>query len=131
MTEPIVEKIVSQPEEKTTDRSVEPVKEELTEDSSINKNYHDQFSNSVANRMQLQPIRNLAGHISLNQRFVFISNLFGNNAEAYNKQIAELDQFSNDTEAKQRLGELKNQYNWDLENIHVIEFVTLIERRYI
>lgn len=105
-------------------------KEDL-QDSSINKNYHNQFSNSIASKMELQPIKNIAGHVSLNQRFTFISNLFGNNAEAYNQQIAELDQFANGTEAKQRLVQLKEKYQWDLENKQVEEFVTIVERRYL
>jgi hypothetical protein len=131
-TPPVVEqKPVEVQEEVKPVASLPVVEKTELEDSSINKNYHNQFSNSIASKMELQPIKNIAGHISLNQRFTFISNLFGNNAEAYNQQIAELDQFANDSEAKQRLVQLKEQYQWDLENKQVEEFVTIVERRFI
>jgi hypothetical protein len=131
-TPPVIE-VKQQESQEIVEPVTTPVKEdkEELEDSSINKNYHNQFSNSIASRMELQPIKNIAGHISLNQRFTFISNLFGNNAEAYNQQIAELDQFPNDAAAKQRLIQLKDQYQWDLENKQVEEFVTIVERRYL
>lgn len=131
--EPIFE--LNTEESKTIQTPVEPVEEESTEkeevDASVNTNYQDNFSNSIANKMQLTPISNLTGHISLNQRFLFIANLFGNNAEDYNAAVASIDKMDSGNTAKEVLNSYQQKYGWDLENKDVIDFVTLVERRFI
>lgn len=126
---------IAQEEEQTTpnieERVVTPQEPAKEIDASLNTNYQDKFSNSIANKMQLSPISNLSGHISLNQRFSFIANLFKNNADAYNSTVSAIDKMSNGNEARETLNSLQIEYNWDLENKEVIDFVTLVERRFI
>lgn len=127
----VIEAPISEPKNVQAQASVNEQMEVSNQADSINNAFEDAFSNSVAKKLELQPIRNLAGHISLNQRFIFIANLFENNAETYNAQIATLDQLENENEAKSLLSELHQKFNWDLEDTNVTEFVTLVERRFL
>lgn len=88
--------------------------------------------NSLVNKLTKTPIPNLKKHISLNQKFRFISALFGGDADEYNKSISILDDLSSFKEAEQFLNEnIRNKYELegDEEEIHI--FLDIIQRRYL
>ncbi|MBK9511549.1 MAG: hypothetical protein IPO04_19930 [Cytophagaceae bacterium] len=76
-------------------------------------------------------IENIRGNISLNQKFLFINNLFGGNSQIFNQAIDELEVCGSFQEAKdQMLKKYMPQFKWNLNNPETEEFLDLLKRRY-
>jgi hypothetical protein len=117
----------------SVEESIEEVVESLSRDiSSITtESAHDKLSNnedeSVVNRLMLQPIADLKLAIGINDKFQFINELFGGDADTFNNKIEILNIADNMTEAQAILLE----YSWDENNEVAKSFLTLLERRYL
>lgn len=82
----------------------------------------------LASRLQRQPITNLATAIGLNDKFLFINELFGGSSEAYNRAIDELNNLASMDEARQ----LMQERGITSANPEALQaFVELVERRYL
>lgn len=69
--------------------------------------------------------------IGLNERYLFSAELFNKNMEAFNTAIEELNCFQDIEMAKKYIDNvLADENNWDMENEHVVQFITIIERRF-
>ena len=67
-------------------------------------------------------------HIGINDKYQYISELFGNNKEAYEEVIAEINSFDSLEEALSWLGQsVAPQYNWNEENESVQSFYRLLQ----
>ncbi len=76
-------------------------------------------------------INSLKSGISLNQRFLFINNLFGGNQDNYGRSMETLDACSSLTEAMNYTNhELAVKYQWDSNSAEAEEFYALIERKF-
>lgn len=64
----------------------------------------------------------IRSHIGINDKYQFISELFGNNKEAYEEVISMLDTFRTYTDAKNWLGHVHQQNNWEDDHETVISF---------
>ena len=86
---------------------------------------------TLADIHQKQKIANIKSYIGVNQRFMFIRELFGNNAEAYNQALDELEQQNTYIEA---FNYLRNQYaqpnRWKMDSEEVVEFLEIIAKRF-
>lgn len=86
---------------------------------------------TLADIHQQQKIANIKSYIGVNQRFMFIRELFGNNAEAYNQALDELEQQNTYIEA---FNYLRNQYaqpnRWKMDSEEVVEFLEIIAKRF-
>ncbi|WP_321309741.1 hypothetical protein [Marinifilum fragile] len=65
--------------------------------------------------------------IGINDRFLFIRELFENNTEAYNSSIKFINETSNISVIEEHF---KNNTNWDFENPTVIQFMELTKRKF-
>jgi outer membrane biosynthesis protein TonB len=74
------------------------------------------------------PISDLKKAMGINDRFFFQRELFGGNAEVMNQTLEQLNQMQGINEAQNFL--LAN-FNWDPENEAVLNFMELVERRYL
>lgn len=86
---------------------------------------------SLADRLSQSSINDIKNHIDINKKFSYISKLFGGDNEAYNQNINVLNQCQDGDEARYLLEQLSNTYQWDVEDNTVVEFVQLVERRYL
>lgn len=78
-----------------------------------------------------RPIENIKKHISINQRFMFVNELFEGNADAFNQAVETLDQCQARPEAMELIYERYGKRNgWDMESEEVLEFVEIISKRY-
>lgn len=108
--------------------------EEIQEQEDSEKSLVEQFaeendSQSLAEKHVMSPIADLTKAIALNQKFLFINELFGGDSDAYNQAISELNNGGDSSAAMGKVNELKSQFTW--ENEEVAEtFVTLIKRRH-
>ena len=104
-----------------------------TDDStplSINDKFAEQTETSLAQKLSLKPIEKLKEAIALNEKFLYINDLFEGDNMPYNDAIEKYDNFNSIDEANTYTEELIATYNWDKSNKSVTNFLTLIERRY-
>ncbi len=85
---------------------------------------------SIAARMQQSPIKDLREAIGINEKFLFINELFKGNLNQYNKSIDELNAFESINGAFTCLIELKVQHQWDEKGIAFKRLKELIERKF-
>jgi hypothetical protein len=112
-----------------------PVKEVheiiLTDESySLNeklKEYKEELSESLQNA----PIKDLKKAIGINDRFVFINELFQGDETSFERSIKTINGFSIYAEAEFWIRrELKTKLGWDLQSESVKQFDALVKRRF-
>jgi hypothetical protein len=96
--------------------------------SSLNDSYKS--SGSLADRLTNSKISDLKSAIGINEKFAFITELFGGSNEIYNESIHNLNSCNDATEAQNILNELSNSNNWNLDSKTVASFIELLDRRY-
>jgi hypothetical protein len=87
---------------------------------------------SIGARMQFKPIENLKAAIGVNEKFLFVNELFNGDLQAYNESIHKLNSYPSIHEAFEFLNQLTTQYSWDGQrSADTIEkFANLVQRRY-
>ena len=84
---------------------------------------------TVADKLRQQPIKDLKSAIGLNQKFLFMNDLFEGENEKFNDAVNKINSFNTLTEALAFVdSELASA--WDKENSSVVNFMDLIERRF-
>ena len=78
-----------------------------------------------------KPIKSLKAGIGINDKFMFINDLFEGNAKLYNKNIKKLDAKENLQEALYLLADMKDENLWDTSDSVFHQFKIYIERRFI
>jgi len=124
--------IVSNHAEKTKVK-YEEEEEEIGSNGSVTLN--DRFKKEEATLNERfkehQKIESLRSHISVNERFLFISELFKGNHTAFNMCINELEQCSNLQEAEQLLqNDYISRYQWDISQGQAAVLMGLVKRRF-
>lgn len=79
-------------------------------------------------RFQQKPISNISAAIGLNDRFLYIRTLFGGNAAELADTVAKLNAMQTFDEAMQYI---TSHYQWDMEDAITIQFLELVNRRFI
>jgi hypothetical protein len=87
---------------------------------------------SIGMRMQSKPVANIKDAIGLNEKFLFINELFGGDISAYNNAITDLNSRASIHDAFEMLNNLTEEYKWDGQrSAETIEkFANLVQRRY-
>jgi hypothetical protein len=94
----------------------------------ISKNKEDQ---SLASHLQKKKIEDLKAAIGINEKFRFINELFHGNANEYHVAITQVNNFTSRAEAENYIAGLKDVYNWGEDTEIVLEFMELVERRFL
>lgn len=94
---------------------------------------HDNISKTnlkkdVSAKMQSKPIKDINAGIGLNDKFIFIRELFENNKEHYHETIQVLNNFDTYENA---LEFLKENFNWEQDNPNFERLKELVRRKYI
>jgi len=84
---------------------------------------------SVADRMQKQQVIDLRQAIGINEKFLFINELFNGDMGRYNKAIDELNDLKTQQGINTYLLELKVANQWSEENEAYLKFKSLLERK--
>ncbi len=87
---------------------------------------------SIGARMQQQPIRSIKEVIGVNEKFLFINELFNGDIEVYHEVIAVLNEKGSMQAAFDYLNELAGKYSWDAQrSASTIErLANFVQRRY-
>jgi hypothetical protein len=87
---------------------------------------------TLADRLKKQPIKDLRESIGLNQKFLFMNELFQGENTAYNEALEKLNSFPGFNEARAYIvAELSEKYHWNGDSEFVQSFMELVERRYL
>lgn len=153
VTEPVITEVVAEVKtikEPVVEKSMKPVKEQKhttgslfdTPAPSIADTYKDtkpslhekigsvKSDNTLASKLQQKPIADLVKSIGINDKFLFIKELFKNNGEEYNETIQLLNNFSSLMQAFDYLDVMKQKYNWDESSDASLKIYDLIRRKY-
>ena len=82
----------------------------------------------IASRLQAKPITNLASAIGINERFLYIRELFGNDAKKYEKAI---EIMNNSASFNDAYNYMIREYTWDMDSEMVQELLELVRRKFI
>jgi hypothetical protein len=86
----------------------------------------------LAETLKEAPIRDLRKAIGINDRFLFINDLFRGDEPMYERSIKTINSFNIFAEAEYWISrELKVKLGWDIDDPIVIQFDQLIKRRFL
>jgi len=89
-------------------------------------------SKSIAEKLKSQPIPDLIAAIGINQKFLFMNDLFDGERDEFHNSLGELNKFDSFLDADNYIrNNLMSKYSWDMESPSAIRFMELIERRYL
>ncbi len=97
---------------------------------------HDKISSSknevaVADKLKLTPITDLSKAIGLNEKFLFIRELFGNNADAFAKAVNEINSCPDFTLASVHTENETKKFGADVKSETYSQFLELVQRRFL
>ena len=107
-----------------------PIENTETADSSINDQLA-QRTTELGDQLGASPIKDLRKAIGINDRFLFINELFRGDETMYERSIKTINNFSIYAEAQYWMErELKVKLGWDNEKSVTQDFYTLVRRRF-
>lgn len=108
------------------------VQEKLApEEASLNDTLKHNESGSLADALASTPLESIPAAISLNQKIMFINQLFHGDAVAYTQAIMELDGCRQFDEAQALINQqYANKYLWKMSPDEAEEFVEIVRRRF-
>ena len=89
---------------------------------------HD--DHSLAAKFQQNPVRDLREVIGINDKFLFVNELFGGSMEKYNKSIENLNDLKTLNGAMIYLNELKIELQWNSSNEAYQKLAELVRRKF-
>ena len=85
---------------------------------------------SLAAKLQQNPVRDLKSVIGINDKFLFVNELFGGSMEKYNKSIENLNDLKTMNGAMIYLNELKIELQWNSSNEAYQKLAELVKRKF-
>ena len=85
---------------------------------------------SLAAKLQQNPVRDLKSVIGINDKFLFVNELFGGSMEKYNKSIENLNDLKTLNGAMIYLNELKIELQWNSSNEAYQKLAELVRRKF-
>ena len=79
---------------------------------------------------QKRRVEDLRAIIGINDKILFMSDLFGKNMKAYNDFILRLNKINDTQEALEYLRTVEEEYKWDKESLAVQSFIKIFERKF-
>jgi hypothetical protein len=84
----------------------------------------------VADKLQGEKVVDIKAAIGINEKFLFINELFDGSLKNYEDAISKINQCQSEGEAGQVLEELQTQFTWAKENITAKSFIELVNRKF-
>lgn len=89
-----------------------------------------QESHSLADKLQQNSVRDLKSVIGINDKFLFVNELFGGSMEKYNKSIENLNDLKTLNGAMIYLNELKIELQWNSSNEAYHKLKDMVSRKF-
>jgi hypothetical protein len=105
-------------------------------DSSASASINDRFAQtetaSLADQFSKQPIKDLINAIGVNEKFLFIEQLFNDDGESYKEQLEALNSMNSFEDAINYINnELQDKFDWKLKGTVEKKFIRLVQRRFL
>ncbi len=84
---------------------------------------------TIAAKIKKNPIMDLKKAIGINDKFLFIKELFNNDLKDYARAIDGLNELSALKDVQSFIDKLSKEYNWDRESEHVLRLKEIVERK--
>jgi hypothetical protein len=97
------------------------------ESAILNDQLQASASGVLGEQLSTHRLKDVQSAIGINDRFLFIRELFGNSAEDYNSAIEFVNQSANYTVVDNWI---KNEKDWDPENPTVNQFIEVVKRKF-
>ncbi len=124
------EKIYEDSAEENNEEGIEE-KKEAVGDLIENVRQKAEVTNSSEASAKLNKILNIRKSLGINQRYMFLKELFGNNSDDFEEALEKLESFESQHLAMNYLEEhFSKKYQWDMESEEVQEFYEVLERRF-
>jgi hypothetical protein len=104
--------------EKISPAGLHPINETLAQQN---------VGSNLSSRLQTAPLSSIAAGIGLNDKFLFIRELFKGDNVLYDSAIRHLDAAESLNAA---MDSIRKQFNWDEKNVTVQKFINLLHRRH-
>jgi len=101
-----------------------------TSQETISDRFVDKDEKSLAQKLQNSQLSDLRSAIGINEKFLFINELFNGDMGRYNKILDELNTMQNKTGMDTYFMELKIEKQWNEEMEAFIKFKELIDRKF-
>jgi len=82
----------------------------------------------ISSRLQAKPIKNLAANIGINEKFLYIRELFGNDAKKYEHAIEIMNNAASFNDA---YNYMIREYTWDMDSEIVQGLLEMVRRKFI
>ena len=122
---PVAQQTVKEPEPKKESPLQRPPQRSLNDLFNERREDH-----SISSQYQRAKVGDLTKAISINDKFIYIKELFHNRGEDFSAAIHQLNQCQNMEEAFNCLDELKKKYFWDSKSDAYLSFCDLLRRKY-
>jgi len=100
--------------------------ESFLHEKSVNEVLSNETNNNLENKLSNSPVNNIKENIGINDRYLYIRELFNGNADAFSTAVTELDKLHNIQEA---VDYLQQNYKWK-KNETSLKFINLVKRRF-
>ena len=96
----------------------------------------DQISSSANNedistRINQTAVEDIRQVIGINEKFLFINELFGGNMKEYNDFILALNDIRETDEAQQYMGDVRERKGWNIQSLAYVSFLKIFERKFV
>lgn len=90
-------------------------------------------ASDLSEKLGTRPIQDLTKSLAINDRLLYMNELFGRDLNALNDSLSQLNKYDNLDEAKELLVQLADRYDWASDDRMgtARDFVRLIRRRYL
>lgn len=98
--------------------------------ATISDRFEGKEEKSLADKLQQSTLNDLRSAIGINEKFLFINELFSGDMGRYNKILDELNSMQNKTGLDTFFMELKIEKQWDEEAEAFVKFKELVDRKF-
>ncbi|MFY0626470.1 MAG: hypothetical protein JXR07_09255 [Reichenbachiella sp.] len=100
--------------------------------TTLNQKYEkEEIQETIASKHESETVSNLSSSININQRYMFLSDLFEGNETDYNIALETIEESSTFDESVEFLVQkYAKQYQWDMNSDEVKEFLKVIFKRF-
>lgn len=107
------------------------LEEEKVEAGILNDSLKSKEKQTLADKLAKSGGKSMMKMLTLNQRFMFVNELFEGNQNQFLSAIEQIDGMDNYKEASSHIKKsFADKYNWDMETEEVQEFMVLVEKRF-
>jgi len=100
-------------------------------DHVVAEKYHAKEEQSIADKMQKSQISNIREAIGINEKFLFINELFNGDLGRYNKIMDDINELTTKQGVDTYLFELKIQFQWADDSEAYVKLKELLERKFV